>query len=325
MSAPPSSPLSPFITRHLTLQRALGRGYAREARVLAHLDRFLGAQRADLTATTFAQWGASIAHLTPQVRRGWMRIVRALCLYRQRSEPGCFVPDPRGFPLPLPPVRPYLFTSADIVRLLQAADALRPGSGSPLRRPVFRLALVLLHTAGLRRGELIRLTLGDYDPREGTLAIRATKFHKSRLVPLSGDAVREMQTFLLARQQLAHAVTAPLLCNGRQGVRPYTGAGLAQGLRKLFRAAGVKTAAGKPPRVHDLRHSFAHAALRRWYDAGVDVQTRLPALAIYMGHVSIVSTQYYLASFAPFAEAASARFAQHCDPFLGVGAVGGDR
>lgn len=55
----------------------------------------------------------------------------------------------------------------------------------------------------------------------------------------------------------------------------------------------------------------------------MDVQARLPALAIYMGHVSIVSTQYYLANFAPFAEEASARFAQHCDPFLGTALAGG--
>jgi integrase len=125
-----------------------------------------------------------------------------------------------------------------------------------------------------------------------------------------------MQKFFAIRRRLAHAATAPLLCNCHRGLRHYTGAGLAQGLRQLFRAVGLRTATGSPPRVHDLRHSFAHAALQRWYDAGVDVQSRLPALAIYMGHVSIVSTQYYLASFAPFAAQASARFAQHCNAFL---------
>ncbi len=212
--------------------------------------------------------------------------------------------------------QPYLFTDENIVRLLHAADALRRASTSPLHRAVYRLALVLLYTAGLRRGELVRLTLDDYNARDGTLAIRATKFHKSRLVPLSPDAVRELETYLAARRQLPHAATAPLLCNCHHGVRHYTGMGLADGLRKLFRAVGLQTDKGKPPRVHDLRHSFAHAALLRWYRAGVDVQARLPALAVYMGHVSIVSTQYYLSSFAPFANAASERFAQHCDPFL---------
>ena len=53
-------------------------------------------------------------------------------------------------------------------------------------------------------------------------------------------------------------------------------------------------------------------ALLRWYRAGLDVQSRLPFLAASMGHVSIVSTAYYLQFVEPLAVAASARFADHC-------------
>ena len=35
-------------------------------------------------------------------------------------------------------------------------------------------------------------------------------------------------------------------------------------------------------------------ALLRWYRNGADVQSCLPRLAMYMGHVSIASTAYYL-------------------------------
>jgi integrase len=312
-----ASQLGAVLTRYVALKRALGRGYVVEQRVFAHLDRFLAAADADLTAATFGAWSATFAHRVPQVRRAWMRIVRACCLYRQRTEPGCFVPDPQTFPRPQPPRRPDLVTEADLTRLLHATAALRPTATSPLQREGLRLALVLLYTAGLRRGELTRLTLGDYAPAARTLAIRATKFHKSRLVPLSRDAVRDLETYLVARRRWPHAAVDPLLGTRRgRTLRPYTGAGLAQGLQRLFRAADVHAPTGARPRVHDLRHSFAHAALRRWYLAGVDVQARLPALAVYLGHVSIASTQTYLAAFEPVAAAASARFAAHCAPFL---------
>ena len=49
-----SSVLSATIGSHLTLKRALGRQYAAEEWVLAHLDRFLAARRVDLIAETFA-------------------------------------------------------------------------------------------------------------------------------------------------------------------------------------------------------------------------------------------------------------------------------
>jgi integrase len=321
------SKLGPIIARFVSLKQALGRRYVAERGVLAHLDRFLAAQghASDLTAETFALWCATITHLSPGVRRNWMRIARNLCLYRHRDEPNGFVPDPSLFPRPHSPRRPHLFSEAEIVRLLEAAAELPPHSNSPIRREVFRLAVVLLYTAGLRRGELVRLALADYDPVERTLRIRATKFHKSRLVPLSSDAIREMVGYLAARRRLPHAPEAPLLCNCSRGLRPYTGAGLGQGLRQLFRRAGIQAATGELPRVHDLRHAFAHQALLRWYRAGIDVQSKLPALATYMGHVSIVSTQHYLARLEPFAREASARFARHCEPFVSEALPGAGR
>jgi len=320
-SCPPyRSQLGPIIDRFISVKRALGRRYTKEQAVLAHLDHFLAARGQDpeLTAETFSQWCTAIDHLTPGVRRNWMRIARNLCLYRQREEPTCFVPDPACFPKDHQPRRPHLFTPQEIIRLLHAADELKPHAASPLRREVYRLAIVLLYTAGLRRGELVRLKLSDYDSAEGILQIRATKFHKTRNVPLSSDAVREIENYLQARRRLPYAEDAPLLCNSVGGMKAYTGAGLAQGLRQLFRHANVRTSSGGLPRVHDLRHGFAHQALLRWYHDGVDVQSKLPALAIYMGHVSIVSTEHYLAFLEPFALEASSRFACHCQAFLAL-------
>ncbi|MHC4492516.1 MAG: tyrosine-type recombinase/integrase [Planctomycetota bacterium] len=315
-----TSSLGPLLARYLRLNEALGRKYALERDVFVHLDRFLAAQppdKSDLTAETFALWCATLAHVKPGVRRHRMRTVRRLCRYRQRSEPSCFVPDPHTFPRPYAPRPPHFFTEQEILRILRATDHLRSSPTSPLRREGYRLAVVLLHTTGLRRGELMRLTLDDYDPGERTLHIRVTKFHKSRIVPLSRDAAREMDAYLRARRRLPCSPGAPLLCFRRRGIQPYAGDGLGAGLQQLFQAAGVRTAAGRVPRVHDLRHSFALNALLRWYRAGTDVQARLPALAVYMGHVSIVSTQYYLAFLEPFAEAVSERFADHCRSFLG--------
>jgi integrase len=71
------------------------------------------------------------------------------------------------------------------------------------------------------------------------------------------------------------------------------------------------TSKGKLPRIHDFRHSFAVNALLRWYRAGVDVEVKLPLLATYMGHGSVVSTYYYLHLIEPLRTAASERFASH--------------
>jgi integrase/recombinase XerD len=308
------SELGPTIAAYLTLKKALGRRFRLETDVLSHLDKFLVGQPGEdgtLTSTTFTAWSLTLAHLAPTVRRNRMRIVRNLCLYLRRSDPSCFVPDPRCFPALHTPLRPHIFTAEQIVGLLRVAATLQPRSDTPLCPQVFRLAIVLLYTAGLRRGELVRLVLGDYDPLEHTILIRASKFHKSRLVALSGDAIRELDLYLHARRRLPHAASSPLLVHRCGGLRAYSGPSFGRSLHRLFMRADIRTADGRIPRVHDLRHTHAVDALLRWYRSGVDVQAKLPILATAMGHVSIASTAYYLRFIEPITQVASERFAQY--------------
>jgi integrase/recombinase XerD len=89
---------------------------------------------------------------------------------------------------------------------------------------------------------------------------------------------------------------------------PYSPNGLNQALHALFDAAGVRNSEGRCPRVHDIRRAFALQALLRWYQQEGDVQANLPKLALYMGHVSIVSTAYYLRWMPAVVARASERF-----------------
>lgn len=305
-----SSCLSQSMGRYIELKQALGRSFAGECRVLETIeDCMIHVGATGLTQAVFEHWSRTVAHLSPTVRRNHMRIVRNYCLYLRRTNPDCFVPDSDDFPRPHQPVQPYLYTDADIIRLLQGAAKLRPVPLSPLRPQVFRLAIVLLNTTGMRRGELAHLRIEDYDRHTSSLLVREAKFHKQRILPLSVDANRELEAYLTTRLQRRFPVDAdsPLLwnryCNGC-----YSGNGLGYGIRELVREAGIRTADGRLPRVHDMRHSFAIRVLLRWYKAGVDVQVKLPALATYMGHISVASTEYYLPFVAELAAAASNRF-----------------
>jgi len=305
------SAIDPSIDRYLERQRALGRAYRAEEDVLRSLSRSLAATGSpDLDLAAFDRWCASHQSLTANVRRHRQRIVRNWCLYRQRTQPSCFVPDPNRFPRPHPHQAPVIVAPEQVGRMLAAAEAVRPTPDSSLRPQVLRLATVLLYTAGLRRGELLRLQLGDVNPRDGVLRIRQSKFHKSRWVPLSRDAAAELRRYLAQRQRRWGTAQPgdPVLCHGTGRCAGYTGTGLSRGLHELMDAAGVRGWDGRRPRIHDMRHSFAIQCLLRWYREGADVQSQLPKLAMYMGHVSIVSTAYYLRWIPELAQAASERF-----------------
>lgn len=308
------------ITDYVAHQRALGRGYRNEERILLSMCHWLAQSSVrELDQASFDRWCDTMHHLGPNTRRARQLMVHKFCLFRQRAEHECFVPNPLYFARPCPYIRPVIVQPDQVARMLVAATHLTPTLGSPLLPAVTRIAIVLLYTAGLRRGELLRLTLRDVEPTSGVLQIRESKFHKSQLVPLSTDAARELRIYLRKRlnASLRTGPETPLLCNTTRGLRGYTGTGISRPIHALFELADVRDAEGRCPRIHDLRHSFAVQALIRWYQEGADVQSNLPKLAIYMGHVSIVSTAYYLPFVPTIAALASERFEKHLGHVLG--------
>jgi integrase/recombinase XerD len=307
------SALRPTITRYLELNFALGHRYKNTITALKSLDRFLSVLprvSQDLTPEVFHSWCQSQSNLTPRVRRYRMFIIRKFCLYRRRRVPDCFVPDPVLFPPLSQTVAPYIFSESEVAQLMRAAPGLQRRTFSPLRPEVVHLSVVLLYTTGLRLGELLRLVIGDFDPGQGTLLVRASKFHKSRILPLRRDVIRELEQYIEVRRRhnVPTGSATPLIWNRRQGGKAYSAWGLQCSLWALLDACNIRTRSGRRPRVHDFRHSFAVNALIRWYRSGVDMTTKLPFLAAYLGHVSIISTYRYLHFVEPLRALASNRF-----------------
>jgi integrase/recombinase XerD len=323
MSTPMAvSDMPAAIADYVDHQRALGRNYSNEERILVSMYRWLAQSSVrELDQASFDQWCDTMVPLGPNTRRARQLMAHKFCLFRQRAEPGCFVPNPMYFARSCPYVRPIIVQPDQVARMLAATTHLAPTPGSPLLPAVVRMAIVLLYTAGLRRGELLRLTLRDIEPASGVLQIRESKFHKSRLVPLSTGAARELRHYLRKRlvASLGTGPETPLLCNTTRGLHGYTGTGISRPIHELFELADVRDVEGRCPRIHDLRHSFAVQALIRWYQEGADVQSNLPKLAMYMGHISIVSTAYYLPFVPTIAALASERFEKHLGHVLGGG------
>jgi len=249
-----SSNLATALQRYVGMKRALGRQFDSATQVLGSLDSLLAKDRyPDLDATAFNAWCKTQAHLASGVRRVRMLEVHAFCLYRRRTEPDCFVPDPQTFPAYHQRIRPYIFTESEIIRLLNAASRLNSNPSTPLRPELTRLAIVLLFTTGIRRGELLNLTERDYDRQDATLHIRATKFYKSRLLPIHEGIANEIGTYLSVRTKLKlpSSPTMPLIWNAIRGGRAYTGTGLSYCIKPLLQQCGIKTANGLTPRIHD--------------------------------------------------------------------------
>jgi integrase len=313
---------------YISLRQALGRSFQSASYVLFSLDRFLcelGAPLADLTAETFRQWCQTMESVSSTTRLARMHIVRNFCLYRRRRAPDCFVPDPSQFPKASPRAGPYIFSNIEVAKLLHHSNSIPVLVRSPLRAATTRLAVVLLYTTGIRRGELLRLTRADYNPLERTLTIHSSKFYKSRILPLPNDVSMEVETFLKKHKSVRPRLPddAPLILNPRCGGQAYSGTQLRKTLHMLFNLDGIQKTDGRLPRIHDFRFSFAVNVLLRWYRSGFNVQAKLPLLAAYMGHVSVLSTYYYMRWIEPLASVASSLFAARYGALIQEGLDGG--
>lgn len=310
------------LNNYISYKQALGHSFECQSRVLLYLDRFLcelGKPSPDLTAETFRQWCQSMGSICSSTRLQRMGTIRNFCLYRRRRNPKCFVPDSSQFPKPSEAVQPYIFSEIEISKLLTYSDSIPVPTISPLRASTTRLAVVLLYTTGLRSGELLRLTRVDYHPLEQTLTVEASKFHKSRILPLPGDVALEVETFLKKSKSIYPRLcdNSPLIFSPYRKDRAYNPTQLKNNLDILFNLAGVRKSDGRFPRIHDFRFAFAVNAILRWYRNGVNVQAKLPFLAAYMGHISIFSTYYYLRLIEPVAQLASSAFAAHYGALVG--------
>jgi integrase/recombinase XerD len=151
----------------------------------------------------------------------------------------------------------------------------------------------LLAATGMRISEAIKLNHGDIDWQEGVLLVRDSKFNKSRYVPVHSSTLDALERYARERDRLCPNPGDPSFFISLRR-RRLDDCAVHMTFRRLCDATGVGTGAPFPPRLHDLRHTMAVKTLLGWYREGVDVDSRLPALSTYLGHLNPAYTYYYL-------------------------------
>lgn len=299
------SGLEQALADYLQLRRSLGHELAEAARLLPGFVAYLDAHGSRTVtieaALAWAQQSATGRVSTVGSRR--MTAVRGFARYLAGIDAGTEVPPLGLMALRQRWRRPFIYSPADIDAVMTLA---RSSILSPLRAATYDTLIGLLAVSGLRIGEAIKLDRGDVDWAQGVLLIRESKFGKSRLVPLQASTMAALQDYGRLRDQLQPRPEEPSFFVSLTRKRLLY-AVVSQTFRQLIDNAGVGAGAPCPPRLHDLRHSFAVATLLGWYRAGEDVQAKIPSLSTYLGHREPSSTYWYLSAAPELLALAAAR------------------
>lgn len=290
--------------QYLAMRRALGFKLTTFGQRLLSFVSYLEAQGHHVVTTEAAlAWATGTLRSSDQVH--WSRrlmVVRIFARHLAALDPATEIPAEDILPHHYRRITPHLFTPAEITALLDAADMLRP----PLRALTYRTLIGLLMVSGLRTGEACRLDRADVDLDDGMLTIRDSKFGKSRLVPIHATTVTALHHYGQCRDELCPAPKTSAFLVSTRGTR--LDPNISKTFAVLVDAAGITAPRGqRPPRLHDLRHSFTTATLLDWYRDGVEVQARLPQLSTYLGHADPKSTYWYLTGAPELLALAAAR------------------
>ena len=164
-------------------------------------------------------------------------------------------------------------------RLWQAAATAR----APFQRHQSLAILALLYGLGLRRGEIARLNIDDWDEAEGLLLVDGRKTGWQRQLAAAELVERCLASYLPQRQNHLerHGLSNErALFLSREGTR-LSPTALSAGMHRLARRAGVPLAS-----LHQFRHTCASELL----EAGV----QLPQVKQLLGHQAIGTTVRYL-------------------------------
>tara|TARA_R110002096_G_C14629370_1_gene724789 strand:+ start:426 stop:1124 length:699 start_codon:yes stop_codon:yes gene_type:complete len=143
--------------------------------------------------------------------------------------------------------------------------------------------LALFYGSGIRRGELLRLSLSSWCRDEAVLLVDGRKTGRQRKLPVGAAVWRCIEAYLPHRHNLLEkrgALGEDALLLSRHGT-PLSEASISNLIKRLAKDAGI-------PRItmHQLRHSCASDLL----ESGVP----LPEVQRMLGHVCLATTMRYV-------------------------------
>lgn len=284
------SELRQALDDYLTVRRTLGYKLQQAEGRLGNFITYVEQQGYCFVTTKRAlDW----ATLPTDASDGWkssrLGEVRSFAKHMHAFDSRTEIPSPGLLPRRYKRVTPYLYSDEGIVALLEAAGGIR----TPMKACTYTTLFGLYAVTGMRASEGIGLDRDDIHWCDKLLVVRDSKFRKSRELPLHPTTLEALSAYARIRDQAFARLHTPSFFVSLAGTRLKYSNVLANFLTLLGRA-GLYDRRPHRPRIHDLRHSFAVKTLLGWYKAGLDVESRLPLLSTYLGHVCPTSTYWYL-------------------------------
>lgn len=282
------------VNRYIVWKRGLGYSQKTEAGELVRFARFAdsNSHQGPLTTGLILEWIHKSEHNSRLYQAKKLELMRCFAKFEAAFDPGTQIPPKGLFGHAHIRIQPYIYSRKEILLLMEQAAKLSSGKG--LRPRSIRTIIGLLASTGLRVCEALKLKSTDIDYDNKLIYIRETKFHKSRIIPVHNSTLRALQEYTVFRDTYHRSPQSSCFFLSEKGKSlPYST--LCWNFKQIrWCLLTGKTWTRRPPRLYDLRHTFACSRLLTWYRDGIDINKVIPSLSTYLGHIKLSDTYWYL-------------------------------
>lgn len=249
-----------------------------------------------ISKEVYDRWIDSISHLSGHTI--YLRACSVISLLEYMCEVGCTCYIPRHPKTIKSEYIPYIFSESEMARIFDAADNWRDSVHRCDSHAMPMPALLrLLYSTGMRIGEAVAINNRDINYDKHVIHIYKTKNRRERLAPINESLEKVLRQYAEYRNMMpipdVDRPEKPFFITSK-GFRCHPHS-IRLRFKKILGVAGIPTAHdGHEVRVHDIRHTVCVHAMTSLARNGKDLYCALPSISTFMGHLSVLSTEYYL-------------------------------
>jgi integrase len=244
----------------------------------------------NLTVDICNAWATRRGKETAKTTAGWSAFIREFARYLLRNGGQAYI-------LPIGNIKqgqryiPHIYSHIELTEMWRVFDGIQPTPAYPAAHLVLPTLVRLLYCCGMRPGEALNLRVGDVNLRSGKIFIAESKGNKDRIIMLADDVLDFCREFnekiqgYFPNRKFFFAKNLADACDYRW---------VGWIFRKIRGKLHIESRGINPPRLYDLRHTFATHRLYQWMRDGKDLYVMMPYLSAYMGHAKLTETFYYV-------------------------------
>jgi len=276
----------------LTQKRALGYSFS-NITDFKLFDRMCAAQFPDeteLTAEICNTWATRRNNETPKTINRRLPFIREFAKYLIRNGEKAHI-YPTGTIKGGQRYIPHIYSHTELTKLWETAETVTATKNYPAAHIIVPTLLRLLYCCGIRPSEAFKLTMQDVNLQSGKLFIAQSKGNRDRIIMLCGEILEVCRVY---NKEMNSLIPGRTFFFARNIIDACSYDWFKHIFTKLLSAMQIENHYGMPPRLYDIRHTFATHRLYRWLKEGKDLHTMMPYLSAYMGHAKVSETYYYI-------------------------------